>query len=98
MMEQEESAVPEEILRAVPSPYSEREEEEVSEKQPALSPKLQLALTLYQSGKATINDLATAMTAQGKYGKVSASEAYNLLGLLDEMGYITRNRKVKSEG
>jgi hypothetical protein len=98
MLEQEESAVPEEILRAVPSPYSEREEEEVSEKQPALSPKLQLALTLYQSGKVTINDLATAMTAQGKYGKVSASEAYNLLGLLDEMGYITRNRKVKSEG
>ncbi len=68
------------------------------EKQPALSPKLQLALTLYQSGKVTINDLATAMTAQGKYGKVSASEAYNLLGLLDEMGYIIRNRKVKSEG
>jgi hypothetical protein len=69
----------------------------VEESSHILSPKMQLALALYQSGKVTINDLANAMTAQGKYGKISASEAYNLLGLLDEMGYITRNRKVKPE-
>ena len=62
---------------------------------PPLTQKQQFALELVRAGRTTVNDLAAAMTLDGRYGTVSATEAYKILGQLDTAGYITRNKKAK---
>ncbi len=63
----------------------------------ALSPQLQLALDLYTQGASTIFGLASAMTADGRFGTISSGAAYKLINQLKTLHLIDADRRVKEE-
>jgi len=62
-----------------------------------LSPQLQLALDLYNRGTTTIFGLASAMTADGRFGTISSAAAYKLINQLKTLHLIAADKRVKEE-